>query len=48
MDWHNALRHFEICLQKDPKYEKAYIKRGTVHIALREYDKAMEMFEAAL
>jgi len=37
LGFNEAVRDLEKCLELDPKYLKAYIKKGSCHTALKEY-----------
>jgi len=36
------------CLEMDPNFVKAYIRKGTCHHLMKEYHKAMHAFEEGL
>jgi tetratricopeptide (TPR) repeat protein len=46
--WNIALDALELCLKQDSKYIQAWISKGVVHMQLKEYDTALEMFGKAL
>jgi stress-induced-phosphoprotein 1 len=43
-----ALKDAEKCLELDPKFVKAYARKGTCHHLMKEYHKAMKAFEDGL
>ena len=48
MDFSNALKTAEKCLEVDPTYTKALAKKGNAHFGLKEYHKAMECFQKGI
>ena len=48
MDFPRAKANYEIALNKDPNFQKAYHKKGDCHYFLKEYHKALETYEAGL
>lgn len=48
MEFQRAKENYEIALKKDPKFAKAYHKKGDCHYFLKEYHKALESYEAGL
>ena len=48
MEFTRARDCFDKALLKDPKYTKAYAKKGDCHFFLKEYHKALETYEAGL
>lgn len=46
--WNLALEALELCLKQDSKYIQAWISKGVVHMQLKEYDTALDMFGKAL
>lgn len=44
----DALKDADKCLELDPKFVKAFAKKGNCHVLLREYHKAMRSFEEGL
>jgi len=42
------MKDAEKCLQLDPNFVKAYIRKGNVHHLLKEYHKAMEAYDKGL
>ena len=43
-----ALKDAEKCIELDPKFIKAYSRKGDAHILAKEYHKALESFEKGL
>mmetsp|Transcript_28773 Transcript_28773/g.112201 ORF Transcript_28773/g.112201 Transcript_28773/m.112201 type:complete len:260 (+) Transcript_28773:521-1300(+) len=43
-----ALRDCEKCLELDPKYTKAYSRKGSIHFFMKEYHKSLEAYKTAL
>jgi len=43
-----ALKDADKCLELDPKFVKAYARKGTCHHLMKEYHKAMKAFEDGL
>jgi stress-induced-phosphoprotein 1 len=48
MEFVSALKDAEKCLDLDPKFVKAYARKGTCHHMMKEYHKAMKAFEEGL
>lgn len=48
MEFQRALEDCEMCIKKDPKFIKGYIRKGAALMAMKEYSKARSAFEAAL
>ena len=48
MEFPSALRDFEQCIEFDPKYIKAYSKKGDCHYMMKDYHKAQSAFEKGL
>lgn len=48
MEFPTALKDLERAIELDPTYVKAYIKKGTCHFALKEYHKAINVYEQGL
>ena len=48
MEFARARDCFGIALEKDPSFVKAYPKKGDCHFFLKEYHKALEIYEAGL
>ena len=48
MDLPSALKDIDQCLEIDPSYKKAYGKKGNIHFLMKEYHKALEIFEKGL
>mmetsp|Transcript_16735 Transcript_16735/g.37030 ORF Transcript_16735/g.37030 Transcript_16735/m.37030 type:complete len:567 (-) Transcript_16735:228-1928(-) len=44
----DALRDLEEALKLDPSYVKAHHRKGTCHLLMKEYHKALKAFEAGL
>ncbi|PXF42671.1 Hsp70-Hsp90 organizing protein [Gracilariopsis chorda] len=43
-----ALKDCERCLENDPKFVKAYIRKGNIHFYMKEYHKCLEVYEKGL
>ena len=48
MIFNDALKDADKCLELDPKFVKAYARKGTCHHMMKEYHKALSAFEAGL
>lgn len=48
MEFTFALKDADKCLQLDPKFVKAYARKGTCHHLMKEYHKALAAFDAGL
>jgi stress-induced-phosphoprotein 1 len=48
MDITAALKDAEKCIQLDPKFVKAYARKGNCHHLMKEYHKALKAFEDGL
>lgn len=48
MDFNGAKREIEAALDLDPKYVKAYARKGDIEIMMKEYHKAMESYKKGL
>lgn len=48
MDWSSASADLDASLKLDPKYTRAYVRRGALQVGLREYHKALESYRKAL
>eukprot|EP00815_Leptocylindrus_aporus_P010944 CAMPEP_0116062066 /NCGR_PEP_ID=MMETSP0322-20121206/7501_1 /TAXON_ID=163516 /ORGANISM="Leptocylindrus danicus var. apora, Strain B651" /LENGTH=589 /DNA_ID=CAMNT_0003547229 /DNA_START=43 /DNA_END=1812 /DNA_ORIENTATION=+ len=48
MDFNGAKREIELALDLDPKYVKAYARKGDIEMAMKEYHKAMESYKKGL
>eukprot|EP00398_MALV-I-01_sp_L67-1_P000484 gene484-491_t len=48
MAYPDALKDLEKCLQLDPKFIKAYIRKGQAHITMKDFNKAIETFNKGL
>lgn len=43
-----ALKDAEKCIELDPKFTKAYLRKGNVHHLMKEYHKAMKAYDEGL
>ena len=48
LDYKGSMNDMESCLSLDPKYIKAYIKKGQIYVMQKELHKAISMFEKGL
>uniref|UniRef100_A0A7S1H3X1 STI1 domain-containing protein n=1 Tax=Thalassionema nitzschioides TaxID=33649 RepID=A0A7S1H3X1_9STRA len=48
MDFNGAKREIEIAVELDPKYVKAWARKGDIEVMLKENHKAMESFRTGL
>lgn len=48
MEFATALKDADKCLELDPKFVKAYARKGTCHHCLKEYHKALKAFDDGL
>ena len=48
MEYHTALKDADKCIELDPKFVKAYARKGTCHHMMKEYHKAMAAFDIGL
>ncbi|KAE9556615.1 hypothetical protein FO519_000021 [Halicephalobus sp. NKZ332] len=48
MEFHKCIEDCDTCIKKDPKFVKAYLRKGTALIALREFTRAQRVYEEAL
>lgn len=48
MDWYNALRDFDKCIELDANYVKAYSRKGDCHFMMKEYHKAEPAYSDGL
>ena len=48
MDINSGLKDADKCIELDPKFVKAYGRKGTCHHLMKEYHKAMKAFEDGL
>lgn len=48
MEFPGALRDLEKAITLDPTYVKAYTKKGSCHFAMKEYHKALDIYEKGL
>jgi len=44
----DALKDAETCIKLDPKFVKAYLRKGNCHHLLKEYHKAMKAYDDGL
>lgn len=47
-EYHLAIKDCEKCIQINPKFVKAYIRKGHAHYFLKEYSKALEVYDEGL
>ncbi len=47
-EYEDAIEHFSLAIQKEPKQAKAYINRGNSHFNLKEYEAAIADYNEAL
>lgn len=43
-----GLKDAEKCLELDPNFTKGYTRKGAIQFFMKEYDKAMETYQAGL
>ena len=48
MEFPHAMKDAEKCLELDPNFAKAYLRKGTCHHFMKEYHKALEAFDRGL
>lgn len=48
MEFQRAKDSYDTVLKKDPQFLKAYHKKGDCHFFLKEYHKALEVYEQGL
>jgi len=48
MEANSALKDAEKCLELDPKFIKAYSRKGTCHHLMKEYHKALKAYDDGL
>ena len=48
MDFGGAQRQIEVALELDPKYVKAWVRKGDIESMMKEYHKAMESYKEGL
>ena len=48
MDYGRAMNDINKALELDPKYIKAYVRRGNIEFALKQYHKALRSFKEGL
>lgn len=48
MDINQGLKDADKCIELDPKFVKAYARKGNCHHLMKEYHKAMKAYEDGL
>jgi len=48
MDFNGAKMHIDKALDMDPKYVKAYARKGDIHVLMKENHKALDAYRAGL
>lgn len=48
MDFNGAQRQIDVALELDPKYVKAWARKGDIEMYMKEYHKAMESYKRGL
>jgi len=48
MAYRDALRDLDECIKIDPKYQKAYSRKGAAHFFMKEYNKALKAYDDGL
>ena len=48
MDWGNALNDVNRCIEIDPTFVKAYIRKGKIEHFMKKYHKAVETYKKGL
>jgi len=48
MDFNGAKKHVDIALEIDPKYVKAYARKGDIHVLMKENHKALEAYRKGM
>jgi len=48
MEFNSALKDADKCISMDPKFVKAYARKGNCHHMMKEYHKAMKAFDDGL
>ncbi|CAB9521000.1 Stress-induced-phosphoprotein 1 [Seminavis robusta] len=48
MDFNGAKRQVEVALELDPKYVKAWARKGDIEMVMKEFHKAMESYKTGL
>merc|ERR1712066_1113840 len=48
MDFNGARREIEVALDQDPKYVKAWSRKGDIEMLMKENHKAMESYKKGL
>ncbi len=43
-----GLKDCEECLRRKPDFVKAYIRKGFLHFAMKDYNKALEVYDKGL
>ena len=48
MDFNGAKKHVDVALKLDPKYIKAWARKGDIHVLMKENHKALEAYRKGL
>ena len=48
MDFNGAKKHIDVALEIDPKYVKAWARKGDIHFLAKEFHKALEAYQKGL
>lgn len=48
MDFNGAKNHIDKAIEMDPKYVKAYARKGDIHVLMKENHKALEAYKKGL
>jgi stress-induced-phosphoprotein 1 len=48
LDFNGAKRHIEVALELDPKYVKAWVRKGDIEVLMKENHKAMSSYKKGL
>lgn len=48
MEFNSALKDADMCIELDPKFIKAFARKGTCHHFMKEYNKALKSFDEGL
>ena len=48
MEFPHAMKDIDRCLEIDPNFVKAYLRKGTCHHLMKEYHKALATFDKGL
>merc|ERR1719284_2182816 len=48
MEWQLALKDAETCVTMDPKFAKGWSRKGSIHLFLKEFHKAMDCYNMVL